>query len=75
MTEQPQTPDSTEDTTGEAPGDAWTPPPAQPLPPPSPSEPSLAASTAAAADRPEIAVGAAFAGGFVLAMILKRLAR
>jgi hypothetical protein len=25
-------------------------------------------------DRPEIAVGAAFAGGFVLAMILKRLA-
>jgi hypothetical protein len=28
-----------------------------------------------AADRPEIAVGAAFAGGFVLALILKRLAR
>jgi hypothetical protein len=27
------------------------------------------------ADRPEIAVGAAFAGGFVLALILKRLAR
>ena len=27
------------------------------------------------ADRPEIAIGAAFAGGFVLAMILKRLAR
>jgi hypothetical protein len=26
-------------------------------------------------ERPEIAVGAAFAGGFVLAMILKRLAR
>jgi hypothetical protein len=25
-------------------------------------------------DRPEIAVGAAFAGGFVLAMILRRLA-
>jgi hypothetical protein len=24
-------------------------------------------------DRPEIAVGAAFAGGFVLALILKRL--
>ncbi len=27
-----------------------------------------------AAERPEIAVGAAFAGGFVLAMILRRLA-
>ena len=26
-------------------------------------------------DRPEVVVGAAFAGGFVLAMILKRLAR
>jgi hypothetical protein len=26
-------------------------------------------------DRPEIAVGAAFAGGLVLAMLLKRLAR
>jgi hypothetical protein len=26
-------------------------------------------------DRPEVAVGAAFAGGFLLAMILRRLAR
>jgi hypothetical protein len=26
-------------------------------------------------ERPEVAVGAAFAGGFVLAMLLKRLAR
>lgn len=30
---------------------------------------------ALAADRPELVVGAAFAGGFLLAMILKRLAR
>jgi hypothetical protein len=30
---------------------------------------------ASAGDRPELAVGAAFAGGFVLALILKRLAR
>jgi hypothetical protein len=29
----------------------------------------------AVSDRPEIAVGGAFAGGFLLAMILKRLAR
>jgi hypothetical protein len=26
-------------------------------------------------DRPEVAAGAAFAGGFILALILKRLAR
>ena len=33
------------------------------------------AGGAQAADRPEVPVAAAFAGGFVLAMILKRLAR
>jgi hypothetical protein len=31
--------------------------------------------TGAAEDRPELAIGAAFAGGLVLALILKRLAR
>jgi hypothetical protein len=37
---------------------------------------SLKARAAALADeRPEVAVGAAFAGGLVVAMILKRLAR
>lgn len=37
---------------------------------------SVQARAAALADeRPEVAVGAAFAGGLVLAMILKRLAR
>jgi hypothetical protein len=36
-------------------------------------EPSRA--KALAAERPEVAVGAAFAGGLVLALILKRLAR
>ena len=30
---------------------------------------------ALAADRPELAVGAAFAGGFLFAIVLKRLAR
>ncbi|MGI8505308.1 MAG: hypothetical protein ACR2MK_00630 [Solirubrobacteraceae bacterium] len=43
----------------------WTPPP--PLPEPD--------SGASAASRPEIAVGAAFAGGLALALVLKRLAR
>jgi hypothetical protein len=37
-----------------------------PAPPPPAAE-------AAADDRPEIAIGAAFAGGFIAALILKRL--
>jgi hypothetical protein len=36
---------------------------------------NLAGVTAVAEERPEVVVGAAFAGGFLLAMILKRLAR
>jgi hypothetical protein len=53
-------------------------PPAVSAPPVAPSwrpedEPSAAATLAA--ERPEIAVGAAFTGGLVLALILKRLAR
>jgi hypothetical protein len=44
------------------------------MPPPAGSgAPSGAAATAE--ERPEIAVGAAFAAGFLSAMILKRLAR
>jgi hypothetical protein len=43
------------------------------------SEPESTDSSGGAAatvnDRPEIAIGGAFAGGFVIAMILKRLAR
>ncbi len=50
-------------------------------PPPPPSEPPrpefgpAGAGSAAASERPEIPIAAAFAGGFVLAMILKRLAK
>jgi hypothetical protein len=45
-----------------------------------PSTPAVVASAlgraaAIANDRPEVAVGAAFAGGLVLALILKRLVR
>jgi len=36
---------------------------------------TTASGGAAADDRPELAVGAAFAGGLVLALFLKRLAR
>jgi len=46
------------------------------LPSPSPSAPDFARSAAAgAADRPEVMIGAAFAGGLLAALILKRLAR
>jgi hypothetical protein len=38
-------------------------------------EPAPAASAVGAEDRPEIAVGAVFAGGFLAALILKRLGR
>ena len=39
------------------------------------SIPLQARAAALADERPEVAVGAAFAGGLVVAMILKRLAR
>ena len=57
------------------PAPAWTPPPetAPAWTPPTP--PSDHGSGAVVADRPEIALGAAFAGGLVLALVLKRLAR
>jgi hypothetical protein len=51
------------------PAPAWTPPAAQAAPS------STSSASSAASDRPEIAVGAAFAGGLALALILKRLAR
>lgn len=58
------------------------PPPAVPPPavPPVPDwrpedDLSSGGPAALAAERPELAVGAAFAGGLVLALILKRLAR
>jgi hypothetical protein len=44
---------------------AFTPPP----------EPVASPPAASAAQSPEVAVGAAFAGGFLAALILKRLAR
>jgi hypothetical protein len=52
------------------------PPQAVQLPPPLPlAQPAFSGSASAASERPEIAVGGAFAGGLVLALILKRLAR
>ena len=53
---------------------AWTPPVWTPPAPP-PDIAGASGAAAVAADRPEVAVGAAFAGGLVLALILKRLAR
>jgi hypothetical protein len=56
---------------------APTPPPEPPFPPPSAAGDGGGGGTAgaSASERPEIPVAAAFAGGFALAMILKRLAR
>jgi hypothetical protein len=45
------------------------------LPPLSPAEPALSGAASAIQQKPEIAVGGAFAGGLVVALILKRLAR
>ena len=45
--------------------------PAEPAQPPAPQP----APPYESDDRPELAVGAAFAGGFLAALILKRLAR
>ena len=51
-------------------------PSAEPFaPPPSAHSAPSGPPGAGAGQRPEIAVGAAFAGGFALALILKRLAR
>jgi hypothetical protein len=47
--------------------------PTSPEPAWAPPAPDL--QTSGAADRPELAIGAAFAGGLVLALILKRFAR
>ena len=55
---------------------AWTPlDSASDVPAAANATPVLETPGSSIADRPEIAVGAAFAGGFVLALIFKRLAR
>jgi hypothetical protein len=43
--------------------------------PGTPPASTFAAPPSSADERPELAVGAAFAGGFALALLLKRLAR
>jgi hypothetical protein len=68
VSEQPETPTGQpvpESTPVATPTDSWS--------PPAPPASSGGGPAAVAQDRPEIAVGAAFAGGFVLALILKRL--
>jgi len=72
--------DSTETASSQPTGSvSSTPDAGSPAPDESPSHsPSLSIQERAAAiadERPEAALGAAFAGGFLLALILKRLAR
>jgi hypothetical protein len=69
VSEQPDNPVT--DRHDPVPGD--TPPGPPPLPPP-PAPASIGPVTIPS-DRPEVAVGAAFAGGLVVALILKRLAQ
>lgn len=52
-----------------------TPPVGAAAPGPSPAEAQAAAASDPFAERPELFVGAAFAGGLVLAHILKRVVR
>jgi hypothetical protein len=52
-----------------------TQPTADAAPPAADSIPLQARAAALADDRPEVAVGAAFAGGLAVALILKRLVR
>lgn len=71
MTEQPESP-----TAGEDPAVGAVPP--SPIAGPDTDWSSTASDAdalGAPSDRPELAVGAAFAGGFVLALVLKRLGR
>jgi hypothetical protein len=71
VSEQPESP-----TAGEDPAVGAVPP--SPIAGPATdwsSSGSDAGALGAPADRPEVAVGAAFAGGFILALVLKRLAR
>ncbi len=75
--EQPTAAPTEQQPTARPDGSAEAPFPAPPMGPPTPDAAAAAAAAGAASssDRPEVAIGAAFAGGFVLALILKRLAR
>jgi hypothetical protein len=68
----PPVPPSLPDTASAPPVPAPEPAPVWAAPP---DAEGAGAITPAAGDRPELAVGAAFAGGFIMALILKRLAR
>ncbi len=72
MTEDTQTPTS-QPTADDSPSTAGHPPVEDSIPAGGASVQERA--LALANERPEVAVGAAFAGGLVFAMILKRLAR
>jgi hypothetical protein len=79
---EPVDPPTAVEEPAEPPPAAETPPPDAAVPPPPPvpplaSDPNDASGGLAATieERPELAAGAAFAGGLILALILKRLAR
>ncbi len=53
----------------------FAPPPPPPDPTPPPPAADAGAVPVAPADKPEVLIGGAFAGGFLAALILKRLGR
>jgi hypothetical protein len=55
--------------------ESQAPEPTRPPPPPLPQLPSDGAAGSPVRDRPEVTVAAAFAGGLLIALILRRLAR
>jgi len=67
--------DSAETTSSETVADSSQPVAASTPPSWTPEPSAQESALGAAAERPEIMVGGAFAGGLLLAMILKRLAR
>jgi hypothetical protein len=74
--EPPAAPESLPERPAPEPPAAWKPPYSAPgLTATETDTPAFESASATGADRPEIAVGAAFAAGFVLALILKRLGR
>ncbi len=75
MTEHSETPAPSPEADGDPAATAPESIAAGSAPEPPSAEGPYASLTAGAADRPEVMVGAAFAGGFLAALILRRLAR
>ena len=75
MTDETQATQPTDETEATQPLTQTAPSDLAPVPAPRLEQDAASEAASASADRPEIVVGAAFAAGFSLAMLLKRLVR